>query len=54
VGAEETVVPELVEGEKEENVELRPNPRQEMLFTYRWSRWQDPGEPDLLSFAAIN
>jgi putative SOS response-associated peptidase YedK len=46
---------ELEPGEAEENVvlEFRPNPRHDMLVACLWSRWQAPGEPDLLSFAAI-
>jgi putative SOS response-associated peptidase YedK len=46
---------ELAEGEKDENVvlEFRPNPAHEMLVACLWSRWSAPGEPDLLSFAAI-
>ena len=43
------------EGEKDENVvlEFKPDPPQDMLIACLWSRWQSPGEPDLLSFAAI-
>jgi putative SOS response-associated peptidase YedK len=46
---------ELAAGEREENVilEFRPRPAQDMLIACLWSRWQAPGEPDLLSFAAI-
>jgi putative SOS response-associated peptidase YedK len=46
---------ELAEGEKDENVvlEFRPNPAHDMLVACLWSRWSAPGEPDLLSFAAI-
>jgi putative SOS response-associated peptidase YedK len=46
---------ELAAGEKEENVilEFRPRPTQDMLIACLWSRWRAPGEPDLLSFAAI-
>jgi putative SOS response-associated peptidase YedK len=46
---------ELAPGEKEENVVLEfwPESRQEMLVACLWSRWSSPGEPDLLSFAAI-
>lgn len=42
-------------GEVEENVvlEFRPRPAQDMLVACLWSRWTAPGEPDLLSFAAI-
>jgi putative SOS response-associated peptidase YedK len=46
---------ELREGEKAENLvlEFRPRPTQDMLVACLWSRWTAPGEPDLLSFAAI-
>jgi len=46
---------ELAEGETEANVvlEFRPEPTQDMLVACLWSRWQAPGQPDLLSFAAI-
>jgi len=46
---------ELAEGETEANVvlEFRPEPAQDMLVACLWSRWQAPGEPDLVSFAAI-
>ncbi|HEY2396420.1 MAG TPA: SOS response-associated peptidase family protein [Rudaea sp.] len=46
---------ELAPGEKEENVilEFRPRPTQDMLIACLWSRWSAPGQPDLLSFAAI-
>lgn len=46
---------ELAVGEKAENVvlEFRPQPEQEMLVACLWSRWTGPGEPDLLSCAAI-
>jgi putative SOS response-associated peptidase YedK len=46
---------ELAPGEKEENVvlEFKPTPTQDMLVACLWSHWQGPGEPDLLSFAAI-
>ncbi|SMG39641.1 SOS response-associated peptidase family protein [Paraburkholderia susongensis] len=46
---------ELAENEKDENVilEFRPNPAHDMLVACLWSRWSAPGEPDLLSFAAI-
>ncbi|GAB2875707.1 hypothetical protein GCM10027093_08910 [Paraburkholderia jirisanensis] len=45
----------LAEGEKDENVvlEFRPSNGQQMLVACLWSRWTAPGEPDLLSFAAI-
>lgn len=46
---------ELAPGEKDENVVLQfnPNPAHDMLIACLWSRWSAPGEPDLLSFAAI-
>src|SRR5688572_4679241 len=46
---------ELAAGERDENVilEFRPNPSKEMLVACLWSHWQAPGQPDLLSFAAI-
>lgn len=46
---------ELREGEDVQNVilEFRPRPQQDMLVACLWSRWTGPGEPDLLSFAAI-
>jgi putative SOS response-associated peptidase YedK len=46
---------ELREGEKAENLvlEFRPRPTQDMLVACLWSRWTAPGEPELLSFAAI-
>jgi putative SOS response-associated peptidase YedK len=42
-------------GEKPANVVLHFNPRQDepMLVACLWDRWQSPGRPDLLSFAAI-
>ena len=41
-------------GEPEKVIlEFRPRPQQEMLVACLWSRWSAPGEPDLLSFAAI-
>lgn len=45
----------LADGEKDQNVvlEFRPRPQHDMLVACLWSRWQTPGEPDLLSFAAI-
>ena len=45
----------LAIGEKDENavLEFRPNPTGDMLVACLWSRWSAPGEPDLLSFAAI-
>jgi putative SOS response-associated peptidase YedK len=46
---------ELGPGEKEQNVvlEFRPTPTQDMLVACLWSRWQMPGESELLSFAAV-
>ena len=46
---------ELRPHEKEENVilEFRPRPPQDMLVACLWSKWTGPGEPDLISFAAI-
>jgi len=46
---------ELREGEDVKNLilEFRPRPTQDMLVACLWSRWTSPGEPDLLSFAAI-
>ena len=42
---------------EEENLvlEFKPRPTQDMLVACLWSRWTapGPGEPDLLSFAAI-
>lgn len=45
----------LAPGEEERNtvLEFRPRPRHDMLVACLWSRWSAPGEPDLLSFAAI-
>lgn len=42
-------------GEKPQNVvlEFRPRPPRDMLVACLWSRWSAPGEPELLSFAAI-
>jgi putative SOS response-associated peptidase YedK len=34
-------------------LEFRPQPEQDMLVACLWSRWRAPGEPELLSFAAI-
>lgn len=34
-------------------LEFKPRPQQDMLVACLWSRWTAPGEPDLLSFAAI-
>ena len=46
---------ELADGEEAENVvlEFNPDPSQDMLIACLWSHWQGPGQPDLLSFAAI-
>ena len=46
---------ELKEGEKDENVVLRFEPRtaEDMFVACLWSRWSGAGESDLLSFAAI-
>jgi putative SOS response-associated peptidase YedK len=46
---------ELGDGEDVKNLilEFRPRPTQDMLVACLWSRWSSPGEPDLLSFAAI-
>lgn len=46
---------ELAPGETAENVvlEFNPRPRQDMLIACLWSHWRAPGQPDLLSFAAI-
>jgi len=46
---------ELAPGEQPENLVLafKPRPTQDMLVACLWSRWTAPGEPDLLSFAAI-
>jgi putative SOS response-associated peptidase YedK len=45
----------LSPGEKPQNVvlEFRPRPAQVMWVACLWSRWTAPGEPQLLSFAAI-
>lgn len=34
-------------------LEFRPQPEQDMLVACLWSRWSAPGQPELLSFAAI-
>jgi len=34
-------------------LEFKPQTRGRMLIACLWSRWSAPGEPDLLSFAAI-
>ena len=46
---------ELRDGEEVRNavLEFKPRPTQNMLGACLWSRWSGPGEPDLLSFAAI-
>lgn len=46
---------DLNPGEAEENVilEFRPRPTQQMIVACLWSDWSGPGEPELLSFAAI-
>ena len=46
---------ELGANEEIENVvlEFKPRPTQDMLVACLWSRWTAPGEPDMLSFAAI-
>ena len=45
----------LAPDEAEQNVVLqfRPEPQQDMLVACLWSHWTGPGEPELLSFAAI-
>jgi putative SOS response-associated peptidase YedK len=45
----------LLPGEVEEDtiLEFKPNGLEEMLVACLWSRWQAPGQPDLLSFAAV-
>lgn len=41
-------------GEPEKVIlEFKPRPEQYMLVACLWSRWTAPGEPELLSFAAI-
>jgi len=46
---------ELRAGEEEQNVVLHfnPQPARQMEVACLWSRWQSPGESDLVSFAAI-
>ncbi len=46
---------ELAAGETPQGVvlEFRPQPAQDMLVACLWSHWQQPGQPALLSFAAI-
>lgn len=41
------------EGPKNVILEFKPNPTQAMLVACLWSKWSAPGEPELLSFAAI-
>ena len=45
----------LAPGETEEDMvlEFKPIGLDEMLVACIWARWQSPGQPDLLSFAAI-
>ena len=45
----------FADGEAVQNLvlEFRPKPTQDMLVACLWSKWTGPGEPDLLSFAAI-
>lgn len=40
-------------GGKNAILEFKPRPSQDMLIACLWSRWSAPGEPNLLSFAAI-
>ena len=46
---------ELRAGEKVEDmvIEFNPNGLDEMFVACLWSRWKSPGQPDLLSFAAV-
>ena len=46
---------ELGVNEEVSNVrlEFKPDPPQDMLVACLWSHWTAPGQPDLLSFAAI-
>ena len=46
---------ELRADEKEENmvIEFKPDGLDEMFVACLWSRWRSPGQPDLLSFAAV-
>lgn len=46
---------ELAPGERPEHLvlEFRPRPAHDMRVACPWSRWSAPGEPELLSFAAI-
>lgn len=41
------------DGPQKAILEFKPRPRQDMLLACLWSKWSQPGEPDLLSFAAI-
>lgn len=43
------------DGTSSENLvlEFRPRPQRDMFVACLWSRWTAPGEPELLSFAAI-
>lgn len=45
----------LREGEQEQNLVLHfnPQPASDMLVACLWDRWQQPGTPELYSFAAI-
>ena len=45
----------LAAGEVDEDtiLEFRPNGLGEMLVACVWSRWKAPGQPNLLSFAAV-
>ncbi len=46
---------DLAPGEVQENfvLEFKPRPTQDLLVACLWSKWTGPGEPELLSFAAI-
>ena len=46
---------DLRPGEKEEDmvIEFQPDGMDEMFVACLWSRWKAPGQPDLLSFAAV-
>lgn len=41
------------QGGKDVVLEFRPRAQQDMLVACLWSRWSEPGQPELLSFAAI-
>jgi len=45
----------MAAGETERDVilEFKPDGLEYMLIACLWSRWQAPGQPDLLSFAAV-